>query len=327
MATNIQTAIPEFITNANILKSFIEDDVDVIPKTGLRTLEYYTTLLQGGMSLYVAGIAYTAGQFSFTLDANEVKFWQASENITLSANNLDTTKWTARAVFGASSGQSVGGIALYSTGSSYSVGDVVIRIVDNFARLYQASATISSAPAVFRPQDWVDVTQTDTASITLKAYAETITGGAIVTGSVSSGVYSNPSNIGKQYVGTTTISAGQPVPTNSSDYVWEEIPGRIRVELADFGTAGTAVLGNKTLSESLDNFTGIEITAFDFTNSSYSTKLISMDVFRVYRQTVSSQHFGGVGGDEGITIGFVNNTTITLARLLENRLLKITGVR
>ena len=254
---SIQTSIPEFIENANILKSFIEGDISAIPKTGLRTLEYYTTLMQGGMSHYVAGISYTSGQFSFTLSSNQVKFWQANENIAQSASSLDTTKWTARAVFGAGGESATGGIALYSTGSAYSVGDVVVRVVDNFARLYQSKVTISSAPSIFQPQDWSDVTQTDTASITLKAYAETISGGSLVIGSVSSGVYSNPSNIGKKYVGTATISQGQAVPTNANSYVWEEIPGRIRVTLADFGSAGTALLGNKALSQSTDNFTHI----------------------------------------------------------------------
>lgn len=94
MASNLTNSVGDFIRNAEIIKLFVEGGVEDIPKIGIRTLEYYTRLIETGMAHYVAGIAYETGQFAFTVAAGGLKVWQANEDIAVSTPALDQTKWS-----------------------------------------------------------------------------------------------------------------------------------------------------------------------------------------------------------------------------------------
>lgn len=330
MAENIQTAIPEFIENANILDVMINGGINEIPRAGLKTLTYYNTLFRGGISHYVAGIAYTAGQFAFTLEAGEIKFWQARLNIAMSPADLNTAHWTARAVFGAGGGDGLAGaITLYAAGSNYVVGDIVIRIVNGSVRTYQAVGRIMSAPARFRPQDWNDITQESTNSVTLKAYATSLAGAGIRVGSVSSGTYTNPPNIGKQFEGIATVSQGEPVPTAASAYTWAEIPGRIRIILADYGSRGTSVSGTKNLRQNLTDFTHLEVLWSSSASSRQNERIetIPISLFTQGREWNMNQKSDDDSNNTYFELQYISARQVRTFRISGGTLISLTGIR
>lgn len=186
-------------------------------------------------------------------------------------------------------------------------------------------ASVAGKPATFPPSNH--------RHIHVVAYASSITGTnrVVATRALVNGnyIYTNPLNIGKQYKGIAVIKYGEAVPTTSNSYVWEEIPGRIRVTLADFAGVPTSVLGSKILSESVNNFNKIIITAINQNNTGSRSAYTNMTInpakwAHKYLILVASV---GSSYNEGLVFLGGRNTSLSLQQTYHAELVSVVGVR
>lgn len=151
-------------------------------------------------------------------------------------------------------------------------------------------------PAAAADYTWLKIINQQ---VILTAYATNISGSEGLAISTRGGIgYITPSPIGKTHVGSAFVQQGDPVPTAAADYIWREIPGKIRVRLDPL----TAPVGSGTiaLSESVTNFTTIYII---FSSNSRGGGVVAADYyyyFSAYNQGIQRVgiHTDLIGGSE-----------------------------
>ncbi len=170
--------------------------------------------------------------------------------------------------------------------------------------------------------------------VTVYAYANSVNTNGVAqsviystrNGTGSNSYYNTPSLVGKAFEGTTQVRKGDGVPTISSDYTWKQIPGAVRNKL--FSTADRQTRGTVTLSESMTNYTELELIFEDNSFRKSPMRILVSNFTGAWTTTSGNVNLqGGDEGDEGVFFNRSSNTTITIERSHQQGILQVWGIR